>query len=182
VYYTELPGIIGGSIKKALLYTEELHTISPVDGYLSKGYVYEYDNEDELAEENYKKAIEIGGSITCFNKLISFYEKNNEPKKAIFIIEEAYSNLKLNVLNYQLGEVSAVNNLDLEKGKNCLLKYIENFTSEKGIPIEWAYFRLAQIYKHQKDKVNALKWINKSLVIQSEFEPAIDEKKLIVTM
>jgi len=182
VFYTELPGIIGGSIKKALLYTDELLAISPVDGYLSKGYVYEYDDEPKLAEENFKKAIEVGGSITCFQKLTSFYENEGEPQKAINTIEKANNKLQRNALNYQLGKVSAAYNLDLEKGKNCLLKYIENFSPEDGIPIEWAYYRLAQIYRHKNDKKTALRWINKSLVTQSEFEPAILEKKLIVNM
>ncbi len=182
VYYTELPGIIGGSIRKALEFTDQLQILSPVDGYLSKGYVYEYDNEVELAEENYKKAIEVGGSINCYNKLISFYKKNNEPEKAISIIEEAYIKLKINTLNYQLGEVSATFNLNLEKGGYSLNKYIKNFSSEDEYSIRWAYLRLAQIYKHKEDKFNALKWINKALSIQSEFELALKEKKLILNM
>jgi len=182
VYYTELPGIIGGSIRKALSYSEELQLLSPVDGYLSKGYVYEYDNEDELAEENYKKAIEVGGSINCYNKLISFYKNNNEPQKAIFIIEEAYGKLYKNDLNYRIGEISAAFNLELDKGQNSLIKYIKNFSSQNEYSIELAYLRLAQIYRHKNDKKTALKWINKALVIKTEFEPAINEKKLIVTM
>ncbi len=182
VFYTELPVIIGGSIRKALAYAEELQIISPVDGYLAKGYVYEYDEEVGLAEENYKKAIEVGGSLTCFNKLISFYKKNDEPKKAISIIEEAYEKLQLNTLNYQLGEVSAAFNLELEKGKKGLINYIENFSSVDEYSIKWAYLRLSQIYKHKGDKVNALIWIDKVLVLYSDFEPALKEKTLILNM
>lgn len=182
VFYTEIPGILGGSIQKALSYTEELQFLSPVDGYLSKGYVYEYDDETKLAEENYKKAIEIGGSITCFNKLISFYKNNKEAQKAIFTIEEAYKKLNINNLNYQLGEVSAVFNIDLEKGEKGLLKYVDNFSSKDEFSKEWAYLRLAQIYKHKEDKVNALQRINKALEIQPEFELAHKEKKWILNM
>ncbi len=182
VFYTELPGIIGGSIKKALTYTEQLQILSPVDGYLSKGYVYEYDNEIELAEKNYKKAIEVGGSITCYNKMISFYKKNNNPKKAIFIIEEANKKLDINILNYRLGEVSAMFNLELDKGKKGLIKYIENFSSKDEVSLEWAYLRLAQIYKHEANKVNAIKWINNTLELQPEFKLALKEKKLILNM
>lgn len=182
VFYTEFPGIIGGSIKKALEYTEELYLLSPVDGYLSKGYVYEFDGETKLAEKNYKKAIEVGGSITCFQKLTSFYEKNDAPQKAISTIEEAHKKLQRNSLNYQLGKVSAAYNLQLDKGANCLYKYIENFSPEDGIPIEWAYYRLAQIYRHKGDKDKAIIWIDKSLTVQSKFEPAILEKKRILNM
>ncbi len=182
VYYTELPGILGGSIRKALAYTDELQIISPVDGYLAKGYVYEYEEEVGLAEENYKKAIEVGGSITCFNKLITFYKENYEPKKAISIIEEAYMELHKDTLNYQLGEVSATFNIELYKGENSLKKYIDNLSSEDEYSIKWAYVRLAQIYKHKKDKVNALNWINKALKISPDFDPALKEKNLILNM
>ncbi len=182
VYYTELPGILGGSIKKALKYSEELKTISLVDYYLSKGYVYEYDNEFELAEENYLKAVEVGGSLTCFQKLSDLYETEGSHQKAINTIEEANEKLQRNSLNYQLGKVSAAYNLELEKGENCLKKYIENYTPEDGIPLEWAYYRLAQIFKHKNDQQTALSWINKSLSFQPDFEPAQKEKKLILKM
>ena len=43
--YVSLPGIIGGSNSKALKYANELQNLSKVDGYLAKGYVYEYDDE-----------------------------------------------------------------------------------------------------------------------------------------
>ncbi len=182
VYYTELPGIFGGSIRKALAFSNELQILSPVDGYLSKGYVYEYDNETKLAEENYKKAIEVGGSITCFNKLISFYKKNKEAQKAISTIEEANKKLDINNLNYQLGEVSALFNIDLVKGEKGLLKYIENFSSDDEVSMEWALLRLAQIYKHKEDKINSLQWINKALETQPEFKLAHKEKKLILNL
>jgi len=182
VYYTEIPGILGGSIQKALSFAGELQLLSPVDGYLSKAYVYEYDDETKLAEENYIKAIEVGGSITCFNKLISFYKNNKEAQKAIFTIEEAYNKLNVNTLNYQIGELSALYNIDLEKGEKGLKKFIENFSSEDEVSIELAYLRLAQIYKHKEDKINALQSINKALEIQPEFELANKEKKWILNM
>lgn len=183
VLYMELPGIFGGSKKKALKYAEELKSISLVDGYLSTGYIYEYDVDDlKLAEEYYIKAVEVGGSITCFQKLTTFYEKDGQPQKAIANIEKAHEKLERNSLNYQLGRVCAAYNLELDKGKNCLFKYIENHSPKDGIPLEWAYYRLAQIYKHKNNKANALKWINLSLNTQSGFEEAIEEKKLILKM
>lgn len=53
--YMQSPGILGGSFKKSLAYTEELEQISKVDDYLAKGNVYEYDNKPEQAEYYYKK-------------------------------------------------------------------------------------------------------------------------------
>ncbi|GAL79396.1 TPR repeat precursor [Algibacter lectus] len=52
--YMQLPGVLGGSRSKSLQYAEELEVLSKVDGYLAKGYIYEYDDEPKLAEKFYK--------------------------------------------------------------------------------------------------------------------------------
>ena len=161
--YVSLPGIIGGSTSKALKYATELEKLSKVDGYLAKGYVYEYDDEPELAEKYYRLAIKVGGSVTCYEKLTKFYEGQNEPEKAIDNLEEAQEKLQRNAMNYQIGKVCADYNLKLDKGEKCLKVYLSNHSSNDGVPKEWAYYRLAQIHKHKKEKAEALKWIDKAI-------------------
>jgi len=81
--YIQLPGIVGGSERKAKKYAEELLRISPVDGYLAKGHVEEYFRRYSAAEKNYKKAIEIGNSLTTYQKLANLYKnKMDQPEKA----------------------------------------------------------------------------------------------------
>ena len=81
--YLQLPGIVGGSEKKAVKYAEELQKLSPVDGYLAKGKIAEYFNRYKVAEKNYSQAYEIGNSKTTFQKLYDLYlKKLKEPKKA----------------------------------------------------------------------------------------------------
>ncbi len=181
-FYVQTPGLVGGSKEVALKYAEQLEMLSLVDGYLTKGYIYEYNDEPQLAEEYYKKAIEVGGSITCFQKLTSFYENQDRPLEAISTIEKANEKLNRNSLNYQLGKVCANYNLELDKGEMCLMKFIDNYSVKDGVSLKWAYLKLAQIYKHKNDKNNALKWINKSLANQSDFKQALVEKKLILKM
>jgi tetratricopeptide (TPR) repeat protein len=180
-YYIQLPGLVGGSREKALKFANQLEKISPVDGYLAKGYVYEYNNEPQLAETYYKKAVQVGASFTCYSKLASFYEKRN-PKKAIETIEQASKKLNRNALNYHLGKVSATYNVDLAKGEMCLKKYITNYSLEDGVPLEWAYFNLARIYRHQKLKHQAQNWINKALKARPDNPKFIEEKKQILKM
>jgi len=80
---------------------------------------------------------------------------------------------------YQLGKVSADYNVQLEKGERCLLQYIKNYTAADGVPKEWAFYRLAQIYKHKKDNQKALTYIDKALSIRSDFKQALKEKVII---
>jgi len=88
--YMQLPGIIGGSKNKALHYAQELENLSKVDGYLAKGYIYENDKQPELAEKYYKLAIEVGGSLICYDKLTRFYITQNQHEKAILNLNAAY--------------------------------------------------------------------------------------------
>lgn len=180
--YMQLPGIIGGSKRKSLKYAEELEQLSKVDGYLAKGYIYEYDNQPNLAETYYKKAITEGGSLTCFEKLTELYETQKEPEKAVSTIEQAYEKHNRNALHYQIGKVCADYNIQLEKGERCLLNYIKNHTVKDEIPVEWAYFRLAQIHKNKKDKEKALEWIDKALEIRADFKQALNEKQKILAL
>ncbi|WP_417237722.1 tetratricopeptide repeat protein [Bizionia sp.] len=180
--YMQLPVIVGGSVKKSLKYANELEALSKVDGYLAKGYIYEYDDEPELAETYYKRAITTGGSITCFDKLSSFYEKQQQPEKAIATIEASQKKHERNAVHYQIGKVAAEYNLQLEKGENCLKTYIENYSVEDGVPKAWANYRLAQIYKHQNHKKEALKHINLALAELPEIDVFSVEKAAILNL
>ncbi len=87
--YLQLPGIVGGSEAKAKRYSNELAVISPVDGYLSKGYISEYFGRYQEAIMQYKLAIEIGKSKVCYEKLANLYKnKMNQPEKAKQVLDE----------------------------------------------------------------------------------------------
>lgn len=179
-FYMALPGIVGGSSKKALKYAEHLEHVSEVDGYLAKGYIYEYDNEPELAEQHYLKAVEVGGSVVCYSELIEFYNETDQPQKAIATISEAQNKHSRNALHYQLGKVSADYNVQLDKGLQCLHLYIKHYSSKDGVPLEWAYLRIAQIYKYKAQKTEALEFLNKALELRQDFPQALKEREVIL--
>lgn len=180
--YMQLPGIVGGSVKQSLKYANELEKLSKVDGYMAKGYVYEYDNEPGKAEKYYKLAIKEGGSMTCYEKLTSFYEKQKQPEKAISNLQENQEVHQRNALHYQIGKVAAEYNVELDKGELCLNTYIKNYSAEDGVPLEWAYYRLAQVYKYKGNKTDALKYINKAITGLPEIEPFKEEKTAILKL
>ena len=89
--YTELPGIIGGSLSTARSYAGQLKKISPVDGYLALGYVDEYDKEYSDAEVAYKNAIKVGGSPLTYLKLASLYaDKMDRKADAKALLKKGY--------------------------------------------------------------------------------------------
>jgi len=88
--YIELPGIIGGSEKKAQKYADELMVLSKVDGYLAKGYIDEYFDRYTKAEANYIKAHEIGNSKTTFQKLYNLYLNKIKDKNKAQKVKEQF--------------------------------------------------------------------------------------------
>lgn len=86
--YIQLPGIVGGSESKAIKYSNELMQLSTVDGYLSRGHIDEFFKRYELAEKQYKKAIELTGSKVSYYKLANLYKnKMKQPDKAKSVLE-----------------------------------------------------------------------------------------------
>ena len=157
-------------------------TISKVDEYLAKGYIAEYSDRPKDAEKYYKKAIEVGGSPHTYEKLAGLYEKNNQPKEALETTSKSLKIHKRNQLNYQIGKISAQYNLEPEYGIECLSEYLANYSIKDGVPKDWAYYRLAQIYKNLGKKQIALTWINKALIDRKDFKEAQQEKSLILAL
>lgn len=180
--YMQLPSIIGGSKKKALLFANELEGLSKVDGYLAKGYIYEYDDNAQLAEKYYKMAIKEGGSLTCFDKLTQLYKNQNQPQKAIANIEAAQQKHQRNALHYQIGKVAAEYNVELEKGEQCLQTYIKNYSAADGVPKAWAYYRLAQIHFHKKKKNSALNYINLAIAELPQIDIFKEQREQILDL
>ena len=86
--YLQLPGIVGGSEKKANKYANEIFAISPIEGYIAKGKIAEYFNRYLEAEDQFKKAIEINQSRKTAQNLANLYKnKMNLPEKAKFVME-----------------------------------------------------------------------------------------------
>lgn len=180
--YMKLPGIVGGSRNTALKYANELEKLSKVDGYLAKGFIYDSDNEPEHAENYYKKAIEVGGSLTCYNKLTEFYEKQNQPEKAIANIEAAKKEHEHNQLNYEIGKISALHKIQLEKGIESLLIYIQTDSGDDTSKRAWAHYRLSQIYKHKGNKDLAIGYINLAISDMPDVKPFKKEKEQILSL
>ena len=85
----KLPGILGGSEKKAIEYSNELMQISAVDGYMSRGHIEEHFNRYAKAEQFYKKAVAISNSKKTYQLLANLYtNKMKSPEKAKAVLEE----------------------------------------------------------------------------------------------
>ena len=95
-FYTELPMILGGSRSTAEGFAKELEKVNPVDAALAWGYIFQANKEHEKAKQQYARAIGLATTNKNF--------------------------LSRNYLNYELGKVSAVQEIAFESGIVLLTK------------------------------------------------------------
>ena len=106
-YYLNVPGLVGGSTTKALVYAKELLALSPVDGHLALGQVYGYKKDFKNAETHYKQAVAVGGSKTCYTHLANLYVTFKKYPLAIDTLQEAYNKLGDSHFLHRISEVKA---------------------------------------------------------------------------
>jgi len=151
--YIKLPGLLGGSDEKALIYADQLNGVSPVNAYLAKGFIVKENEGIEKALGYYKKAF-------------SRYRNLNKIAQS-------------NSLNYELGKVSAELNLEPQYGIQLLNDYVKNYSYKDIYSMEWVFLRKAQILANMKNKKEALANIDKAITLRANFDEALNEKKRI---
>ncbi|MFI2741233.1 tetratricopeptide repeat protein [Zhouia sp. PK063] len=149
--YVQLPGIFGGSYKKATLYADELLQISKVEGLLAKGYIAKAKG-DEKAENYFQQ-------------------------KALGFIGLVPDNYERNEINYQLGTLAVTYQTHLQQGLQHLQQYVKNYTVCNRIGLAEAYHQMAIIYRLQQSKQQAYVAIQKALALAPESIAA--QKELI---
>ena len=108
--------------------------------------------------------------------------KEKHPEKAIKTIEEAHLHHNLNVQYYQIGKIAAEFNTSLEKGEASLQIYLKNYSTADGVPKAWAHYRLAQIQVHQKNKNEALNYIDLAIAQLPDVKPFIEQRQQILNL
>ncbi len=151
--YIKLPGLLGGSDEKALMYANQLKDLSPVNAYLAKGFIIKENDNIKDALIYYKNA---------FKK----YKDTGEAADT-------------NSLNYELGKVAAELNLEPTYGIELLDKYIKNYSYKDIYSLEWVFLRKAQIMANLKNKREALVYIDKALTLKANFKEALIERERI---
>ncbi len=155
-FYLQAPSFMGGSIDKAKEMAKEIIKIKPADGHLQMGNIYLKENNPQAAEKEYNEAIKT--DPTYISILGSFYLSQKQYDKAFAFFEDAVKKNSADYISiYQIGKTSALSGQKLDKGEECLKKYL-GYTPKKNEPSHaGANMRLAQVYEKQGKKTEAKK-------------------------
>jgi tetratricopeptide (TPR) repeat protein len=165
--YTQLPGFLGGSYDKAMIYASELEQLSKAQGYFAKAYIYQNSNQEELAKTYYKKGLESLKQLACF-----------EPK----LSNSSHLKAHNNSIHFLVASACVLVNTRHSFGLRYIQFYIDEFSSKDQEPLEVAYLIQAQLFKVQSKFSEALGSIEKALLVQPNFEQALEEKEIILLL
>lgn len=172
-FYTQAPGIMGGSMEKAKEMARQIGTINPVQGHRSMGNLLVKEKNLSGAEREYLDMVKLEPRLTPV--LGNFYlnEKMFDKSFALFSAELS-SNPEDMLAIYQLGKTSAVSGLRLEEGEQWMLKYL-GYTPRQNEPsLAGANMRLAQIYEKKGRKADARVKYETALKLDANLQEAKD--------
>lgn len=153
-YYLQAPAIAGGSVDKAIEMANEIKKIKPAEGHRQLGNIYYREKKFAEAEKEFIAMTKVDATLTP--GLANFYVLQKQYDKAFAISDEA---LKQNpadmTATYQIGKLSALSGLQLDRGEAALKKYL-NYQPQKNEPSHaGANMRLAQIMEKRGKKSEA---------------------------
>jgi tetratricopeptide (TPR) repeat protein len=171
-FYLRSPEFLGGSQDKARLEAEAMRKIDPVAGRMMLANVDLAHKENDRAEQEYKTAIQEAPKDLRPRIALGFlYQAQKRWDEAFGTFESALQADpdSWNAL-YQVGRTAALSGQRLDRGEECLEKYLTFTPKGDAPPLAGAWFRLAMIYEKKGDKAKARVYYQKSLDLDSSNE------------
>jgi tetratricopeptide (TPR) repeat protein len=161
-FYLQAPGFIGGSVDKAKEVANQIIKIKPAEGHRQLGNIYFSEKKAAEAEKEYKEMIKA--DPTYLLGLANFYVKEKKYDQAFLLFEDALKKSPDDMMAvYQIGKTSAISGQKLERGEECLKKYLAYKPKQNEPSIAGANMRLAQIYEKKGKKADAKKLFEAAL-------------------
>lgn len=153
-FYTEAPGFMGGSFDKAFETATAIGKLDQADGHRAKGVIYVKQEKYTEAEREYLAAYKLNPLL--IGNVIALYLRGKQNDKAFALLEEASGKDPANMLIvYQIGRTSAITGDRLDRGEECLKKYLTYQPKTNEPSHGGAHMRLGQIYEKRGNKAEA---------------------------
>jgi tetratricopeptide (TPR) repeat protein len=170
-YYLQAPGFLGGGVDKAEETARQIVKMNAARGHAQMGTIYVHEKKIPEAEREYLEMVKADPETRA--RLGNFYLNQKMYDKSFALSEDA---LKKNpddmVAMYVIGRTSAVSGLKLERGEECLKKYLQ-YTPKQNEPSHaGATMRLAQITEKKGNKTVAKELFAKALKMDAKLTEA----------
>jgi Tfp pilus assembly protein PilF len=151
-YYTEAPGIVGGSIDKANEQAEIIAKLDPLRGHLARASIARHVGDGAKVESEYKAAIaEAPDSLSTSYMLGGFYESQKRWPDAAAVYERVITQRPTELMaHFYYGRLSALSGDNLERGEREMRYWIANAPPDAPMVTRSAsHVRLGTILEHE---------------------------------
>lgn len=153
-YYLQAPAIAGGSVDKAIELANEIVKLKPAEGHRQLGNIYYREKKYAEAEKEFIAMAKADATYT--SGLANFYMLQKQYDKAFALFEDALKKNPNDMMAiYQIGKASAVSGQKLDRGEECLRKYLTYKPQGNEPSHAGANMRLAQVMEKQGKKTEA---------------------------
>jgi tetratricopeptide (TPR) repeat protein len=170
-YYLQAPGFLGGGVDKAEETAKQIMKLNAAKGHAQMGAIYVHEKKIPQAEKEYLDMVKADPATRA--RLGNFYLSQKMYEKSFALSEDA---LKKNpddmVATYVIGRTSAVSGLKLERGEECLKKYLQYSPKQNEPSHAGATMRLAQINEKKGNKSAAKDLFAKALKMDANLTEA----------
>jgi tetratricopeptide (TPR) repeat protein len=177
-FYMEAPGILGGGKDKALAQAEAMAAYDAASAHWVKGRVAEKNGQFDVAETEYKTAIDVSKRPAGdWLNLASFYrhrERTAEVEDAIhhaLDADKSSGHKKSNVL-YGAAEILFRSGKDFNGAAQLLRRYLSGPDKTEDAPAFQAHYLLGEILEKQGDKPGAAEEYRAALALAPAYEQA----------
>jgi tetratricopeptide (TPR) repeat protein len=170
-YYLQAPGFLGGGVDKAEETAKQIMKINVARGHAQMGAIYVHEKKIPEAEKEYLEMVKADPNTRA--RLGNFYLSQKMYDKSFALSEEALKKDPNDmVAMYVIGRTSAVSGTKLDRGEECLKKYLQ-YTPKSNEPSHaGATMRLAQIIEKKGNKAAAKDLFDKALKMDGNLKEA----------
>lgn len=170
-YYLQAPGFMGGSVDKAKEVAKQIIGLDAAEGHRQLGNIYLNEKKPAEAEKEFLEAVKINPDYVSV--LANFYVNQKQYDKAFNVFEDALKKKADDYVSiYQIGKTAALSGQRLDRGEECLKKYLAHTPAQNEPSHAGANMRLAQIKEKRGNKVEAKKLFETALRLDGNLKEA----------
>lgn len=174
-FYSQAPGVMGGSAEKAQEQIREIIKLNPLRGHLRAGRMYAEDKKPAEAEKEYILAEQAAPDSTAGGyQLGAFYQGAERWADAFAVYDRMQKRFPDEVLvRFQIGRTAALSGQQLERGERELRQIIASPPADFPRPtLAGAHHRLGMILEKQGKKELARSEYQQAVAVDPKNEAA----------
>jgi len=172
-FYVQAPGMVGGGIDKAEAQAQALEKTNPAKAHWIRGRIAEKKKDTDLAEKEYRAAIQAHDGSDTWLDLASFYRRNSRWDAMEDAINHATSGkVDPPEVLMEAGETLLRAGRNLPKAAELVRQYLNSGHLVEQAPAFKAHFVLGSIREKQGDKKGAAQEYSAALALAKGYSPA----------